>query len=54
MKGTKRMEGPTLKLSNDIDMPALGLGVFLTPADQTTEAVATAIARGYRLIDTAR
>ena len=53
MKGTKRMEGPTLKLSNDIDMPALGLGVFLTPADQTTEAVATAIARGYRLIDTA-
>jgi diketogulonate reductase-like aldo/keto reductase len=34
-------------------MPALGLGVFLTPPDQTIQAVDAAIASGYRLVDTA-
>lgn len=34
-------------------MPALGHGVFQTPQDETAEAVATALATGYRLIDTA-
>lgn len=33
-------------------MPALGLGVFLAPADQTADAVRAATGTGYRLIDT--
>lgn len=42
-----------ITLNNGIKMPALGLGVFLAPPEQSADAVATAIARGYRLIDTA-
>lgn len=34
-------------------MPALGLGIYQSPPEQTTGAVETAIANGYRLIDTA-
>src|ERR1700730_9944095 len=34
-------------------MPALGLGVFRSQPEQTAGAVETAIASGYRLIDTA-
>ncbi|MBO1756716.1 aldo/keto reductase [Allobranchiibius sp. CTAmp26] len=34
-------------------MPAIGLGVFQTPADETRNAVAAALATGYRHIDTA-
>jgi diketogulonate reductase-like aldo/keto reductase len=34
-------------------MPALGLGVFQTPPDETRSAVTAAIAAGYRHIDTA-
>lgn len=34
-------------------MPVLGLGVYLSTPEQTTQAVASAIADGYRLIDTA-
>jgi diketogulonate reductase-like aldo/keto reductase len=34
-------------------MPALGLGVFQSSAEQTAGAVETAIAAGYRLVDTA-
>lgn len=34
-------------------MPLLGLGVYLSTPEQTTQAVASAIADGYRLIDTA-
>src|SRR5271155_1714912 len=34
-------------------MPALGLGVFQTPPDETREAVRAALGSGYRLIDTA-
>src|SRR3954471_4489717 len=44
---------PMLKLNNGIEMPALGLGVYQSPPDQTLTAVRTAIANGYRLIDTA-
>jgi diketogulonate reductase-like aldo/keto reductase len=43
----------TLKLNNDVEMPALGLGVFQTPPDETTAAVAEALKVGYRHIDTA-
>ncbi len=34
-------------------MPALGYGVFQTPPDETVTAVETALAAGYRHIDTA-
>jgi diketogulonate reductase-like aldo/keto reductase len=44
---------PTLKLNNGVEMPALGFGVFQTPPEETTAAVAEALRVGYRLIDTA-
>jgi diketogulonate reductase-like aldo/keto reductase len=40
-------------LNNTVEMPALGLGVFQTPPEQTTSSVEAALAAGYRLIDTA-
>ena len=40
-------------LNNGVEMPMLGLGVFQSPPEETTAAVAAAIADGYRLIDTA-
>ena len=40
-------------LNNGVQMPALGFGVFQTPTDVTAQAVGTALATGYRLIDTA-
>jgi diketogulonate reductase-like aldo/keto reductase len=41
-------------LSSGTQMPVLGLGVFQTPAGPTTrQAVAWALAAGYRLLDTA-
>jgi diketogulonate reductase-like aldo/keto reductase len=42
-----------LKLNNDIEIPALGLGVFQTPPDETRAAVEAALETGYRHIDTA-
>jgi diketogulonate reductase-like aldo/keto reductase len=44
---------PAVKLNNGVTMPALGLGVFQTPPEETTGAVQTALRGGYRLIDTA-
>ena len=44
---------PTLTLNNGVELPALGLGVFQTPPDETRDAVAAALASGYRHIDTA-
>jgi diketogulonate reductase-like aldo/keto reductase len=44
---------PTLSLNNGVAMPILGLGVFQSPPAETAAAVETAIAAGYRLIDTA-
>src|SRR3954465_2061276 len=43
----------TLTLNNGVPMPALGLGVFQTPPDETRAAVASALEAGYRHIDTA-
>src|SRR6266704_6776281 len=43
----------TVSLNNGVEMPALGLGVFQTPPDETRDAVRAAIDSGYRLIDTA-
>ena len=45
--------GSTLTLNNGVEMPALGLGVFQTPADETRAAVGAALSTGYRHIDTA-
>ncbi|HUZ70152.1 MAG TPA: aldo/keto reductase [Candidatus Saccharimonadales bacterium] len=44
---------PLLTLNNGVRMPALGLGVFQSSPEQTVTAVESAIAQGYRLIDTA-
>ncbi|MER8073039.1 aldo/keto reductase [Streptomyces sp. NPDC094034] len=43
----------TLTLNNGVEMPALGLGVFQTPPDETRAAVKAALDLGYRHIDTA-
>ncbi len=43
----------TITVNNGLKMPALGLGVFQTPADETKEAVRAALDAGYRHIDTA-
>jgi diketogulonate reductase-like aldo/keto reductase len=43
----------TLTLNNGVVMPALGFGVFQTAPAETKDAVAAALATGYRLIDTA-
>jgi 2,5-diketo-D-gluconate reductase A len=45
--------GPLRKLNNGVEMPALGFGVFQTPPDEAVAAVETALATGYRHIDTA-
>lgn len=42
-----------LTLNNGITMPALGLGVFQSPPEETTAAVLAALETGYRHIDTA-
>ena len=44
---------PALTLNNSVTIPALGLGVFQSPPEETTAAVETALRDGYRLIDTA-
>lgn len=46
-------QNPHLTLNNDVEMPALGLGVFQSGPEETVGAVRTALADGYRLIDTA-
>ena len=43
----------TITLNNGVTMPALGLGVFQTPPDETRSSVAAALGTGYRHIDTA-
>ncbi|KUL24414.1 aldo/keto reductase [Actinoplanes awajinensis] len=42
-----------LLLNNGIPMPALGLGVFQSPPEETAAAVEAALIAGYRHIDTA-
>lgn len=44
---------PNLQLNNGVQIPAIGLGVFQTPPDETTAAVQEALRVGYRHIDTA-
>jgi diketogulonate reductase-like aldo/keto reductase len=40
-------------LNNGVEIPAIGLGVFQTPPQETVAAVEAALAAGYRHIDTA-
>ena len=47
------MKPPTLTLNNGVELPALGFGVFQTPQAETIAAVESALAVGYRHIDTA-
>jgi diketogulonate reductase-like aldo/keto reductase len=42
-----------LPLNNGVSLPTLGLGVFRSAPEETVAAVASALAFGYRLIDTA-
>ena len=44
---------PALTLNNGVTMPALGVGVFQTPPDETVAAVREALRVGYRHVDTA-
>ncbi|MFC8617150.1 aldo/keto reductase [Micromonospora purpureochromogenes] len=44
---------PQVTLNNGVQMPILGFGVYQIPAEQTEQAVADALAAGYRLFDTA-
>jgi 2,5-diketo-D-gluconate reductase A len=40
-------------LNNGVEMPIIGFGVYQVPPDETEQAVADALAVGYRHIDTA-
>ncbi|OLT52283.1 aldo/keto reductase [Cellulosimicrobium sp. CUA-896] len=46
-------EIPTLSLSDDVELPAIGYGVFQTAPDETVAAVTEALRVGYRHVDTA-
>ena len=43
-----------IKLENGVEVPKLGLGVWMIPEEETEAAVKSAIAMGYRHIDTAQ
>src|SRR5204862_8139523 len=53
LPGRHRSTMETITLDNGVEMPALGLGVFQTPPDETRAAVDAALAAGYRHVDTA-
>jgi diketogulonate reductase-like aldo/keto reductase len=44
---------PNVRLSDGIEIPQVGFGVFQVPPDETQRAVEDALAAGYRHIDTA-
>ena len=44
----------TIKLTNGVEMPLLGYGVFLVPPQDAEQCVTDALEVGYRLIDTAQ
>jgi 2,5-diketo-D-gluconate reductase A len=45
---------PSIELNNGVAVPQLGFGVFKVAPEQTEAAVTTALAAGYRHVDTAR
>jgi NAD(P)-dependent dehydrogenase (short-subunit alcohol dehydrogenase family) len=51
MTSTAMTRSPLLTLNNGVQMPALGLGVFQSPPDETADAVESALRHVYRLID---
>jgi len=44
----------SIQLTDEISIPSVGFGTYLIPEDAVTQAVKTAIAVGYRHIDTAQ
>jgi diketogulonate reductase-like aldo/keto reductase len=44
---------PNVRLSDGVEIPQVGYGVFQVPPDETQRAVEDALAAGYRHIDTA-
>ncbi|HEY2477979.1 MAG TPA: aldo/keto reductase [Solirubrobacterales bacterium] len=44
---------PNVRLSDGVEIPQLGFGVFQVPPDETQRAVEEALATGYRHLDTA-
>lgn len=44
---------PSITLNNGVVLPAIGFGVFQTPAEATQAAVEEALRTGYRMVDTA-
>lgn len=47
-------EVPNIKLHNNVEMPAIGFGVFQMSNDEAEQSVVDALQAGYRLIDTAQ
>ena len=45
---------PTVKLSNGVEMPILGYGVFQVSPEECERCVSDALSVGYRMIDTAQ
>ena len=50
---TRTTHVPNITLNNGVELPALGLGVFQSSPADTVGAVESALAAGYRLINTA-
>ena len=50
----KQINMETIKLSNGLEMPLLGYGVFQVPPQEAERCVSDALSVGYRLIDTAQ
>ena len=44
---------PTYTLNDDTDLPAIGFGTYPLSGDEGIEAITSALATGYRLLDTA-
>jgi 2,5-diketo-D-gluconate reductase A len=44
---------PTVRLTNGVEMPVLGFGVYQVPPEDTQRVVADALETGYRAVDTA-
>ncbi|MCO0831618.1 aldo/keto reductase [Fructobacillus sp. W13] len=51
---TSKILQETTKLSNGVQMPVFGLGVWKSSNKEAAESVQTAIKNGYRMIDTAK
>src|SRR4051812_37637317 len=51
--GHREQDMESVTLNNGVEMPAVGLGFSQTPPAETRDAVRTALADGYRHIDTA-